>query len=141
MLLFRPDGRLDTRYLFTAFQQFYRENSGIWLEIAQYREAGPQLLLMAFLQRVVNGGGRIEREYGLGRFSQAKSSGSLLNAKFCIIHLKKPFVIVFPRHIGTQTRAVQPNPTWSSSTGLRKNPGMRKFSAGRKYIPEQRFIR
>lgn len=32
-----------------------------------YREAGPQLLLQAFLQRVVNGGGRIEREYGLGR--------------------------------------------------------------------------
>ena len=28
---------------------------------------GPQLLLQAFLQRVVNGGGRIEREYGLGR--------------------------------------------------------------------------
>ena len=32
-----------------------------------YAEAGPQLLLQAFLQRVVNSGGRIEREYGLGR--------------------------------------------------------------------------
>ena len=32
-----------------------------------YTEAGPQLLLQAFLQRVVNSGGRIEREYGLGR--------------------------------------------------------------------------
>jgi len=31
------------------------------------QEAGPQLLLQAFLQRIVNGGGRIEREYGLGR--------------------------------------------------------------------------
>ncbi|MDD1729853.1 MAG: ATP-binding protein [Methanospirillum sp.] len=61
------DGRLDTRYLFEQFQQFYRENSGSWLEIAQYREASPQLLLQAFLQRIVNGGGRIEREYGLGR--------------------------------------------------------------------------
>ena len=30
-------------------------------------EAGPQLLLQAFLQRVANSGGRIEREYGLGR--------------------------------------------------------------------------
>jgi hypothetical protein len=28
---------------------------------------GEQLLLQAFLQRIVNGGGRIEREYGLGR--------------------------------------------------------------------------
>ena len=37
------------------------------MERFDYREAGPQLLLQAFLQRVVNGGGRIEREYGLGR--------------------------------------------------------------------------
>ncbi len=34
---------------------------------AQGAEAGPQLLLQAFLQRGVNSGGRIEREYGLGR--------------------------------------------------------------------------
>lgn len=32
-----------------------------------YAEAGPQLLLQAFLQRIVNGGGYIDREYGLGR--------------------------------------------------------------------------
>ena len=32
-----------------------------------YVEAGPQLVLQAFVQRVVNSGGRIEREYGLGR--------------------------------------------------------------------------
>ena len=37
------------------------------VERFQYKEAGPQLLLQAFLQRIVNGGGRIEREYGLGR--------------------------------------------------------------------------
>ena len=37
------------------------------MERFQYKEAGPQLLLQAFLQRTVNGGGRIEREYGLGR--------------------------------------------------------------------------
>jgi hypothetical protein len=63
----QKDGRLNTRHLFEQFQQFYRENSGSWLEIAQYQEAGPHLLLMAFLQRVVNGGGKINREYGLGR--------------------------------------------------------------------------
>ena len=60
-------GLLDMKRLLTDFQQFYRENSGSWLEIAQYREAGPHLLLQAFLQRIINGGGRIEREYGLGR--------------------------------------------------------------------------
>ncbi|MGH9844242.1 MAG: ATP-binding protein, partial [Blastocatellia bacterium] len=32
-----------------------------------YKEAGPQLLLQSFLQRIVNGGGEIRREYGLGR--------------------------------------------------------------------------
>jgi len=30
-------------------------------------EAGPQLLLQAFLQRIVNQGGRVEREYGLSQ--------------------------------------------------------------------------
>ena len=32
-----------------------------------FNTAGPQLLLQAFLQRIVNSGGRIERAYGLGR--------------------------------------------------------------------------
>jgi hypothetical protein len=50
-----------------GFQQFYRENSESWSKRAIYEEAAPQLLLQAWLQRVVNGGGRIEREYALGR--------------------------------------------------------------------------
>jgi hypothetical protein len=63
----RPDGALDIVKLLTAFQEFFREHSEHWVERFQYKEAGPQLLLQAFLQRIVNGGGRIEREYGLGR--------------------------------------------------------------------------
>lgn len=61
------DDRLDMDKLLTAFQQFFREHSESWVERFDYKEAGPQLLLQAFLQRIVNGGGRIEREYGLGR--------------------------------------------------------------------------
>ncbi len=61
------DGRLDLPKLLIAFQQFFREHSEHWVERFEYKEAGPQLLLQAFLQRIVNGGGRIEREYGLGR--------------------------------------------------------------------------
>ncbi len=53
--------------LLTAFQQFFRENADAWIERFDYKEAGPQLLLQAFLQRIINGGGRISREYGLGR--------------------------------------------------------------------------
>ena len=63
----QPDGRLDMEKLLAAFQQFYREHSEHWLAGMAYREAGPQLLMQAFLQRIVNGGGRVEREYGLGR--------------------------------------------------------------------------
>ena len=62
-----PDGRLNPEKLLAAFADFFREHSEHWLDRFQYREAGPQLLLQAFLQRVVNAGGRIEREYGLGR--------------------------------------------------------------------------
>ncbi|MCS6810149.1 MAG: ATP-binding protein [Tepidimonas sp.] len=61
------DRRLDMDKLLAAFQQFFRENAEAWIERFQYKEAGPQLLLQAFLQRIVNGGGRISREYGLGR--------------------------------------------------------------------------
>lgn len=60
-------GALDTHKLLEAFTQFFRENSEVWLERFAYKESGPHLLLMAFLQRVINGGGRIHREYALGR--------------------------------------------------------------------------
>jgi len=63
----RADGRLDMPKLLSAFQQFFREHSEHWVERFDYKEAGPQLLMQAFLQRIVNAGGRVEREYGLGR--------------------------------------------------------------------------
>lgn len=61
------DGRLMVTELLAAFQEYFRENAEHWVDRFGYKEAGPQLLLQAFLQRVVNSGGRIEREYGLGR--------------------------------------------------------------------------
>jgi hypothetical protein len=62
-----PQRRINIPKLLTAFQQFFRENAQSWIERFDYKEAGPQLLLQAFLQRIINGGGRINREYGLGR--------------------------------------------------------------------------
>ena len=62
-----PERRLDSPKLLAAFQQFFREQAASWVERFDYKEAGPQLLLQAFLQRIINGGGRITREYGLGR--------------------------------------------------------------------------
>ena len=62
------DGRLNLTKLLTAFRTFFGEHSEHWLgRFSEYPEAGPQLILQAYLHRVVNGGGRIEREYGLGR--------------------------------------------------------------------------
>jgi hypothetical protein len=61
------DGGLEMGKLLRAFQTFWREDGHLAAEGFHYREAGPHLMLMAFLQRVINAGGRVEREYGLGR--------------------------------------------------------------------------
>ena len=63
----RPDGSLDLPKLMRAFQTFWREDAHVTVEGQSYRESHPHLMLMAFLQRIVNGGGRVEREYGVGR--------------------------------------------------------------------------
>ena len=60
------DGSLDAELLMAEFQGFFRRHSEHWRNRFAYEEAWPQLLLQAYLQRVVNGGGRIEREYALG---------------------------------------------------------------------------
>ncbi|MDR0988599.1 MAG: ATP-binding protein, partial [Prevotellaceae bacterium] len=62
-----PDNSINMEKLLLDFQRFFREHADFWIERFDYRESGPQLLLQAFLQRVVNGGGYIDREYGLGR--------------------------------------------------------------------------
>lgn len=62
-----PNNSINMEKLLLDFQQFFRENADSWIERFDYKESGPQLLLQAFLQRVVNGGGYIDREYGLGR--------------------------------------------------------------------------
>ena len=62
------DGRLNMTKLLTAFSTFFGEHAEHWLaQLGAYREAAPQLILQSYLHRVVNSGGRIEREYGLGR--------------------------------------------------------------------------
>ncbi|MFO0610407.1 MAG: AAA-like domain-containing protein [Polyangiales bacterium] len=63
----RPDGSLDVPKLMAAWQTFWRKDGHLAAEGFSYKESGPHLMLMAFLQRVVNGGGRVEREYALGK--------------------------------------------------------------------------
>jgi hypothetical protein len=63
----KTDGSLDMDALLKEFQKFWRANSEIWEVKMNYTEAFPHLLLQAFLQRVLNGGGSIDREYAAGR--------------------------------------------------------------------------
>jgi hypothetical protein len=61
-----PDGRLDFPLLLTEFTAFWREHGDILVRAGIYHEAAAQLVMMAFVHRVVNGGGYIDREYGIG---------------------------------------------------------------------------
>jgi hypothetical protein len=62
-----PGGRLDFDRLLREFVTFWRQHGEVLTAGLSYHEVAPQLVLMAFLQRVVNGGGFVEREYGVGR--------------------------------------------------------------------------
>lgn len=52
--------------LLTAFLSFWRQHGEPLLKSAPYHEIAPHLVMMAFLHRVVNGGGTLEREYAIG---------------------------------------------------------------------------
>jgi hypothetical protein len=65
-------GKININALLKEFQVFWRENSEIWTtrykdKFYQYDEAAPHLVIQAFLQRVINGGGSISREMALGK--------------------------------------------------------------------------
>lgn len=62
-----PDGKLDTATLLQAFLDFWLQHGEPLLKSASYPEISPHLVLMAFLHRVANGGGTLEREYAIGR--------------------------------------------------------------------------
>jgi hypothetical protein len=61
-----PDGRLDFPALLDAFIDFWLENGEFMTANETYHEAAAQLIFMGFLQRIVNGGGFIDREYAVG---------------------------------------------------------------------------
>lgn len=61
------DGRLNLKRVLTEFAAFWKEHGELLAGGMIYHEVAPQLVLMAYLQRVVNGGGVIDREYGVGR--------------------------------------------------------------------------
>ena len=60
------DGTLNPAALLDAFLAFWRRHGEPLLQSAPYHEIAPHLVLMAFLHRVINGGGTLEREYAIG---------------------------------------------------------------------------
>ncbi|MBK5963294.1 hypothetical protein CCR95_04095 [Thiocystis minor] len=60
------DGALDPARLLDAFLAFWRQHGQPLLKSAPYHEIAPHLVLMAFLHRVTNGIGTLEREYAIG---------------------------------------------------------------------------
>ncbi|MDJ0734285.1 MAG: ATP-binding protein [Nostocaceae cyanobacterium] len=61
-----PEGELNTDALLAAFIKFWRQHGEPLLRSTSYHEIAPHIVLMAFLHRVVNGGGTLEREYAIG---------------------------------------------------------------------------
>jgi hypothetical protein len=62
-----PDGRLDFTKLLREFAEFWCEHGDVLAEGVVYHEVAPQLVLMGYLHRIVNGGGHVTPEYGVGR--------------------------------------------------------------------------
>ncbi|MBK1643739.1 hypothetical protein CKO25_03490 [Thiocapsa imhoffii] len=60
------DGTLNPSALLETFLAFWRQHGAPLLRSAPYHEIAPHLVLMAFLHRVINGGGTLEREYAIG---------------------------------------------------------------------------
>ncbi|MDR0517021.1 MAG: AAA-like domain-containing protein [Fibromonadaceae bacterium] len=88
-------GKIDMDYLLRDFQAFWRENGAIWKERYEYKEAAPHLVLMAFLQRVINGGGKIIRE-------MAAESGRL---DLCVVYEGGKYPIELKILYGPKTEA------------------------------------
>ena len=63
----KQDGLLDVGVILSEFMIWWKRHGEIMLQGTYYSEAAAQLVFMAWLQRVVNGGGLIDREYGVGR--------------------------------------------------------------------------
>ncbi len=61
-----PNGDLDAPKLLDSFLAFWRQHGQPLLKSAAYHEIAPHIVLMAFLHRVANGEGSIDREYAIG---------------------------------------------------------------------------
>jgi hypothetical protein len=106
------DGKIDMNYLLKDFQDFWRENSAIWIERFDYKEAAPHLILMAFLQRIINGGGEVCRE-------MAAERGRL---DLCVIYKdgKYPIELKIKRGDKTEQKGLQQTERYMDTLGCKE---------------------
>ncbi len=62
-----PNGMLDVKLLFEGFAEFWKQHGELLEPRMAYSEAAAQLVLVGFLHKIVNGGGQVEREIGVGK--------------------------------------------------------------------------
>ncbi|MCH4905338.1 AAA family ATPase [Cylindrospermopsis raciborskii CHAB3438] len=60
------NGNLSPQALLDSSLDFWRQHGEPLFKSTPYPEIAPHIVLMAFLHRVVNGGGTLEREYAIG---------------------------------------------------------------------------
>ena len=133
------DSGLNLVLLLEDFQDLFRQHSERWEERHRYKEAGPQLLPQTFLQNVVKGGGRSEREDGLspGRTEPLIlwSQGSRLQRFVveCRV-LRRSLASTIDTRVRGRRRATWtaagPKPDISSSSTARTGGGKTSSSAG-----------
>ena len=93
------NGKMDVDFLISDFQTYWRENSEIWrnryeTELYQYVEAAPHLVMQAFLQKVINSGGKITREMAIGTMRAdlcVEYDGHKYPIELKILHNKKSY--------------------------------------------------
>jgi hypothetical protein len=64
--LILPDGSLDIPRMLEEFTDFWLANSEWMTQGTSYNEAGAQIVFMAFLQRMIDGDGFVDREFAIG---------------------------------------------------------------------------
>ena len=109
--------RLDMDYLIKDFQSYWRENSEIWkkkykTELYEYDEAAGHLVLQAFLQRIINGGGKIIREMALGT----------KRADLCVVYgeNKYPIELKLLQNIKSHTKTLAQIAEYTDKCGSRE---------------------
>jgi hypothetical protein len=94
-----PDGRLAFNKLLGAFAAFWQDHGAALQTAMPYPEAAPQLVLMAFFQRIVNGG----EKQGLEQLDGYLGLRRLARGVLVIFDRRKPRRVAVPRFEDTTT--------------------------------------